>query len=426
MRKINFDIKWWLKWYWPHIEKIYEIEGHYGTRQSGKTHQIGRKLIRHSFLPKQFNVVHARKEYNKIEGSTFKILCDIINKDFKDDFIIKKDHFQIINKHTGNWFRGLGMDKAENAKSIEGANIAWMNEANQFSLDDYDYIDTTIRGNLGVEISMILDWNPQSISHWLKAESDSFATRPNCVLIKSTFWQNYLIDREALNQKLLKIKSRGKSGEALYKVWALGDWGVEDTDKLFIRNFDRLKHVGTPEYDEDYDLFLAWDLNYDPVCHAVQLLENGFVVLKSYGAKGIVLPYVCAQIKNDYPEAFFQINGDASGHHSRNLTDNSTSYEIIKQCLGISWSQFNVPKANPSHKRSRIQCNALFDFGTVIIHEQCEDLIKDIESAIVDENGSLDKWKKDNPALSHWLDPIRYHANSEHQEFFKTIDFEQI
>jgi len=426
MKEFEFNKNWWLKWYWPHIQKVYEIEGHYGTRQSGKTHQIGRKLIFHSFQEKQFNVVHARKEYNKIEGSTFKILKDIVLKDFKDDFTIKQDHFQIINKHTGNWFRGLGMDKSENAKSIEGANIAWMNEANQFTIDDFDYIDTTIRGNSGVDISMILDWNPQSISHWLKKESDSFAIRENCALVKSTFWDNYLIDRESLHNKLLKIKERGTLGENLYKIWALGEWGIEDVNKLFIRKFNRQKNVGQPQYESEYEVFLAWDLNYDPVCHAIQLLENGFVVLKTFGEEGLTLPYVCAQIKNDYPEAFFIINGDASGHFSRNLTDHSTSYEIIKQCLGISWSQFNVPKSNPTHRRSRIQCNALFDFGNVIIHEQCTELITDIESAIVDDNESLDPWKKANPKRSHWLDPLRYHANSEHQEFFKTIDFEQI
>ena len=426
MREIEFNRNWWLKWYWPHIDKIYEIEGHYGTRQSGKTHQIARKLIRHSFSPKKFNVIHCRKEYNKIEGSTFKILKDIVTTYFPNDFTIVKDHFQITNKHTGNWFRGLGMDKPENAKSVEGANIAWLNECNQFDLEDFDYIDTTIRGNIGVDVSIICDWNPQSASHWLKTESGKWENDPNCLLLKSTFWSNYLIDREKLHAKLLKIKERGIDGENLYRVWALGEWGIEDSTKMFIRKFSRDKHVKSIAHDPSQDLFLSFDLNYDPTCLVIHQGQMGPKVLREYGQKGLTLPYICAQIKKDFNPLYVFINGDASGHYSRNLTDNSTSYEIIKESFGLSWNQFHVPKSNPTHRRSRLQCNALFDFGDVQIDKSCVNLIADIESALVDERESLDTWKKNNPERSHWLDPFRYHAAIEYEDLIKNIGFEDI
>lgn len=423
---MNYQINrnWWLKWYWPHIEQIYRTEGHYGTRQTGKTHNIARKLIYHSFQPKKFNVVHTRKQYNQIEGSTFKILKDITFKHFHHDFTVTKDHFQLVNKNTGNWFRGLGMDNPENAKSIEGANVAWMNEASQFTIDDYDYLDTTIRGATDCEISMIMDWNPEYCDHWIQKEAMN-NKQSNTIFQKSTFWNNYLIDRNALHQKLLTIKSRGAQGERKYKVWALGECGMEDPEKLFIRNFTE-KHIGKPEYEIHKDVYLAFDLNYDPTCTIIQKTNTGFKALNEYGEKGTALPIVLSQIKRDYPGAFFIVNGDASGHYSRNLTDNNTSYEIIKNILNLSWTQFNVPKANPSHKRSRLQCNALFDFTDTIIHESCVRLIKDIESCIVDEAGSIDPWKKANPELSHNLDNVRYHVNAEHQDIFRTIGFENI
>jgi phage terminase large subunit len=168
----HFERNFWLQWYWPYVETLYTKEGHYGTRQSAKSHNIARKLIYHSFQPYQFNVIHSRKVYSDIEGSTFTLLTNLIYKNFKNDFIIRKNHFEIINKHTGNWFRGLGMDKAEKGKGVEGANIAWLNEANQFTREDVDYIDTTLRGETGVPISLIMDWNPESINHWLKREVD--------------------------------------------------------------------------------------------------------------------------------------------------------------------------------------------------------------------------------------------------------------
>lgn len=425
MREIEFHKSWWLKWYWDHIKPIYEVEAHYGTRQSGKTHNIARKLIYHSFQNKKFNVIHSRKVYADIEGSTFKILTDIIDKYFPNDFVYTKDHFFIRNIHTGNWFRGLGMDKAEKGKGIEGANIAWMNECNQFNIDDFDYIDTTIRGDMNAEIGLIADWNPESKKHWLYSEHLKWKEKDNCKVLKSTFWDNYLIDRKALNEKLLRIKERGLDGARRYKVWALAEWGIEDPGKLFARDFDPLKHVTDKvTYDPSQDVYIAWDLNYDPTCLVIQANETEIKVLKEYHEKGQTLPVILALLKKEYPGAFWIVNGDASGHYSRNLTDNSTSYEIIKEILQLSWNNFNVPKANPSHKRSRMVLNMLFQFFNVQINESCVNLIADLESVEVDEKESIDEYKKKHPERSHWLDAFRYHLFAEHSDKVKEIGLE--
>lgn len=421
MREIEFHKNWWLKWYWEHIEPIYRTEGHFGTRQSGKTHNIGRKLIYHSFQEKKFNVVHTRKNYNQIEGSTFKVLKDIVTKNFPDDFTITKEHFSIVNKHTGNWFRGLGMDKPENAKSVEGANVAWMNEASQFTIDDYDYIDTTIRAASDCEISMILDWNPESIEHWLYNEVNTLSKKLNTAFIKSTFWDNYLIDRDELHEKLLNIKQRDPDGERKYKVWALGDWGVENNDMVFARDFNRDKHVTSENlYNPNEDIYLSFDLNYDPTC----LIIQGWNVLKEYHIEGYTLPMILGLITAEYPARFPQvyvINGDVSGSHSRNISDNTTSYEIIKDTLSLAWDNFHVPNINPSHLSSRLLCNLALKNMPVTVHESCVGLISDMEQVKVDERGSLDVYKKNNPKRSHWLDSWRYSIHYEHYDLPKKM-----
>jgi len=404
---IKFKSTWWLKWYWPYVETLYEIEGHYGTRQSGKTHQIARKLIYHSFGNEQFNVIHCRKEYNKIEGSTFKILKDIVTTYFPNDFTIIKDHFQIINKHTGNWFRGLGMDKEENAKSVEGANIAWLNESNQFTIDDYDYLGTTIRGKQGVKVSMILDWNPQSVQHWIKAESDKFNLNPKCVLVKSTFWDNYLIDRNQLHEKLLTIKERD---ENLYNVWALGEWGVEDPQMNFFRDFSRSKHIKEVEaFTNTY--YLTFDLNYDPSCLLIQRDAHRLYVLEEFHTKGQGLPELLSIVKERFKLNAINVivNGDSSGNHSRNITDSRTSYQIIQNVLGLSMNNFHVQKANPTHVASRILSNIVLRTKDFKIHPRCVQLINDVENMQVDNRGSLDPWKKENPLTGHLGDALRYH-----------------
>lgn len=393
-----------------------------GGAGSGKSVGVTQVEIRKGFENVE-RVLVVRKVARTLRDSCFQLFKDVLSSSgFKRGLHFEYNSTSMsVQLENGTVFLFAGLDDVDKLKSIAGISRIVIEEADQISEDDFDQLDLRLRGeNLHFpQITLML--NPVSQSHWIKKRF--FDTiDPDVLIIESSYLDNPFLDEGYIN----RLKALEFTNPRKHRIYVLNEWGIEDTDKLFVRNFNRIKHVGKPEYEEGYEVFLAWDLNYDPVCHAIQLVDNGFVVLKSFGEKGLTLPYVCAQIKHEYPEAFFIINGDASGHYSRNQSDHSTSYEIIKQCLGISWSQFNVPKANPTHRRSRLQCNALFDFGYVLIHEQCENLIKDIESAIVDDKESLDQWKKDNPALSHWLDPIRYHANSEHQEFFKTIDFEQI
>lgn len=428
---MNYEIdrNWWLKWYWPHIQPIYRTEGHYGTRQSGKTHNIGRKLIYHSFQPKKFNVVHARKNYNQIEGSTFKILKDIAFKHFHHDFTIIKDHFQLINKNTGNWFRGLGMDHPENAKSVEGANIAWMNECSQFTVEDYDYLDTTIRGATECDISMIMDWNPENINHWLYKEVHQADKLPNSIFIKSTFWDNYLIDRESLHSKLLKIKERGAEGERKYKVWALGEWGVEDPDKLFARDYNRDVHFGKTFqelYDPDKEIYLCWDFNIQNTCLAIQSYGERINVLKEYHIKGYDLKMLSDLIRKEFPDHAYIVNGDASGRAGSALTTgNVSAYQMLKGYLGLGTYNFHVPKSNPSHLNSRLLTNLILKFSEVNISEECVQLDADLMSCEVDERGSLDSYKKKNPERSHHLDPLRYHFHYEHYDKIKLIGLQE-
>jgi PBSX family phage terminase large subunit len=419
--KYNFEKSWWLKWYWPYIETLYTKEGHYGTRQSAKSHNIARKLIYHSFQPYQFNVIHSRKVYSDIEGSTFAILNNLIQKHFKNDFIVRKNHFEIINKHTGNWFRGLGMDKAEKGKGVEGANIAWLNEANQYTREDMDYIDTTLRGESGVKISLIMDWNPESINHWLKKEVDENKNQPDCLFHKSTFWDNYTIDRDALHERLLRIKTHGIEGERRYKVWALGDWGIEGIDRTFAYAFDESKHVykGSIPVSKDHDLVLSFDFNVTNTCGVYQFSKNAPGQLY-YGTVNKIKTYrigdlkvLCETIKAEYPKANFIVTGDASGQNRSAFTsDNISAYTQIKAQLKLNDIQLRVPSANPSHIQSKIVTNLVLQHCKINISDQNDLTIEDLKQAQVDGNGSLDPWKTKNPNLSHSLDETRYFFNT--------------
>jgi hypothetical protein len=313
------------------------------------------------------------------------------------------------------------MDKAEKGKGVEGANIAWMNEANQFTLEDNDYIDTTLRANLGASVSMIRDWNPEKKNHWLYDNVQETQNRPGCLCYKSTFWQNYTIDREALHEKLLRIKAHGPEGEKRYKVWALGDWGVEDLDKTFAYSFDTTLHVfnGRLKPVVGYPIYLSFDFNVTNTCGVQQFSKNTpgqkyyatINRLKTIRVNDIKV--MCETITAQYgnlPDVEFIVNGDASGHARSALTkDNIGAYKMIESYLNLKKEQIQVLPSNPSHINSKFITNAVLQTCNVQISEpDNEILITDLKEAEVDRNGSLDPWKTKNPNKSHALDEFRY------------------
>lgn len=418
----------------------------YGGKGSAKTVSIV-QLIAGQTLSKRKNTIAFRKESTLIRTTlkkSFSLAIDTMR--LNHGFMPYDLSFKST---TGAEIILKGLDKEEKAKGIESYDYLYFDELNQFTKEEFDQANLSLRGRKGQKI--FASWNPVSESSWVKVDfldkrqfvnvdhtlpcKDSFVQRSTdgkVILIKTTYEDNYWIYGSPCGTYGYKDENLIAEYESLaitnprsYKVNVKGEWGVEDPEKLFIRNMNRLVHVSEVDYNPSEDTYLAWDLNYDPTCLIIQKTPNGINILKEYRENGITLPYVCAQIDKDYPGAFFFVNGDASGHFSKHL-DNSTSYQMIQECLQLSINQFNVPKSNPTHRRSRIHCNAMFDFKEVRIHPSCTGLIKDIESALVDDAGSLDPWKKANPSLSHYIDPLRYHIHSEHYGLIKELNLHEV
>jgi len=178
----------------------------------------------------------------------------------------------------------------------------------------------------------------------------------------------------------------------------------------FFRDFSRSKHIKEVEPFTN-NWYLTFDLNYDPSCLVIQRDANRLYVLDEFHVKGTGLTEVLIILKEKYKLNVVNtiINGDSSGNHSRNISDSQTSYQIIQNVLGLSMNSFHVQKANPTHVSSRILSNIVLRVKDFKVHPRCVKLINDMENMQVDNRGSLDPWKKENPDLGHLGDALRYH-----------------
>lgn len=392
-----------------------------GGAGSGKSYGATQVEIRKSFENKE-KVLFVRKIARTLRESCF-ALCKQVFSD--GDFIKGKDY--VYNKtdmsfemSNGSQFIMAGLDDVEKLKSIAGITRIVIEEASQIDEADFNQLDLRLRGNHIHLPQITLMFNPVSVSHWLKSR---FFDKPNpsTFILESNYLDNGFLDQSYKDM----MSNLAAIDENMHRIYVLNEWGLEDTSKLFSRDFDRRKHVTSDNvFDPRKDLYFAFDLNYDPAGLVIQMDEGTVTVLKEFHSKGYTLPMVLSEMVAEYPSNWPQItiiNGDVSGQYSRNISDNTTSYEIIKDALGLSWDNFHVPSSNPSHLSSRQLVNLLFKHGNIKIHESCKQLIADFEQVEVDERGSLDPYKKEHPERSHLLDAFRYHVNYEHQDFPKKM-----
>lgn len=403
-----------------HSKKRYNVLK--GGSGSGKSYGATQVEIRKAFENKE-KVLMVRKVARTLRDSCF-ALTKLV---FSDSEFVKGKHY-VYNKTdmsfelaNGSQFIMAGLDDVDKLKSIAGITRILVEEADQIEESDFTQLDLRLRGNHIFLPQITMMFNPVSVSHWLKKRFFDNFNPDTTKIIESNYLDNGFLDQSYRDM----LNNLASVDENMHRIYVLNEWGLEDTSKLFARDFDRRKHVTeNAMYASSNDVYLSFDLNYDPACLVIQYDETGINVLAEYHIKGYTLPMVLGNIMAEYPLKWPQVyivNGDVSGNHSRNISDNTTSYEIIKDALELSWDNFHVPSVNPSHLSSRQLSNLIFKHGNFKVHASCTQLIGDLEQVEVDERGSLDPYKKSHPDRSHILDALRYHINSEHSDMPKRL-----
>lgn len=115
----------------------------YGGRYSLKSHTVARFLLVMARMDK-VRVGCFREFQNSIADSSHQLLSDLIKKYRFNDFEITKN--SIVNKITGSdfIFKGLWQNE-QSVKSIEGIDIAWVEEAQTVSRESLEVLTPTIR-----------------------------------------------------------------------------------------------------------------------------------------------------------------------------------------------------------------------------------------------------------------------------------------
>lgn len=114
-----------------------------GGRYSLKSHTVARYLLIRARMAKT-RIFCGREFQNSIADSSLQLLADLIDKYELTDFKVTRDG--IVNEVTGSdfLFRGI-RHNTQSIKSIEGIDIAWIEEAQTITKESIDVLTPTVR-----------------------------------------------------------------------------------------------------------------------------------------------------------------------------------------------------------------------------------------------------------------------------------------
>jgi phage terminase large subunit len=189
-----------------------------GGARSSKSHSICQLLIMKLVQEKNKVFGITRKTFPALRMTTMQMFFDLLK-----DYGVYQDenHNKTFNTyvHGTNRVQFFGLDEADKIKSTE-FNYIWMEEANEFTYDDYTNLKLRLSGKVepGELNHLYLSLNPTDANGWIPVRAVKEA---DTELIKSNFLDNPYLSSEYVKT----LTDMMYYDENYYRIYALGEWG---------------------------------------------------------------------------------------------------------------------------------------------------------------------------------------------------------
>jgi len=249
------------RWGIPFLEPA-RYKGAHGGRGSGKSHYFAEMLIERCIMQKT-EAVCVREVQKSLNQSVKKLLEIKIEKlGVGDLFEIQRD--RIITPFGGLIiFQGMQNHTADSIKSLEGFDIAWIEEAQSMSQRSLDLLRPTIRKE-GSEIWAT--WNPFNNTDPIDQLLCGDNPPPGAVVVEVNFKDNPWFP-DVLRAEMEYDKRRDP--DKYVHVW-LGQY-VKNTESRVFKNW-RIEEFETPA-DAIHRQGADWGFSVDPTtlvrCHLI-------------------------------------------------------------------------------------------------------------------------------------------------------------
>ena len=366
-------------------------EVHYGGASSGKSHGVFQKMVIKALKnwKKPRKILVLRKVGATVRDSVFAdVQATLSYFGILNMCKINMSAFR-IELPNGAEFIFKGMDNPEKIKSIKDISDVVMEEASEFTLDDYTQLTLRLRDKAHKQKQIYLMFNPVSKANWVY--NAFFVKKPkNTVVYQTTYKDNRFLD--ALTRE--NIEELANRNEAYYKIYALGEFAT--LDKLVfpkytkaLLNKDDLRQI-TSYFGLDYGFI------NDPSAFMHVKIDDDrkrLYVVEEYVKKGLTNDKIAESIT-------------ALGYAKEPIRADSAEKKSNQELRNLGIGRVIDVKKGAGSVMQGIQYLLQYEW---IVDERCVKTIEELENYT---------WKKDKAtneyinepvdSYNHCLDAIRY------------------
>ncbi|CAG9978481.1 hypothetical protein SA3056_SA3056_02283 [Staphylococcus aureus] len=356
-------------------------EVHYGGGSSGKSHGVIQKVVLKALKDWKYprRILWLRKVQSTIKDSLFEDVKDcLINFGIWDMCLWNKTDNK-VELPNGAVFLFKGLDNPEKIKSIKGISDIVMEEASEFTLNDYTQLTLRLRERKHVSKQIFLMFNPVSKLNWVyKYFFEHGEPMENVMIRQSSYQDNKFLD-EMTRQNLELLANRNP---AYYKIYALGEFATLDKlvfpkyEKRLI-NKDELRHL--PSY---FGLDFGYVNDPSAFIHSkIDVKNKKLYIIEEYVKQGMLNDEIANVIKQ-------------LGYTKEIITADSAEQKSIAEI-----SSYGITRIRPAMKGkdsiiSGIQYLNQFD---IVIDERCFKTIEELDNYT---------WKKDKNTGEYYNEPV--------------------
>ena len=198
-----------------------------GTRSS-KTYSLAQLIILKALQEQGKVYTICRKTLPALKGTAYRDVMSILEEHnlYNPD---NHNKSELTYRLNNNEIEFISVDMPQKIRGRK-RNILWLNEANEFSFEDW------VQLSLRTTENIYLDFNPSDPYSWIY---DNVMNREDCTFIKSTYLDNPFLPDETINE----IERLRDLDSNYWKIYGLGDM-AQPTETIY-RQFDIANNVPT-------------------------------------------------------------------------------------------------------------------------------------------------------------------------------------
>ncbi|GAB0278781.1 PBSX family phage terminase large subunit [Staphylococcus pseudintermedius] len=371
----------------------YFTEVHYGGGSSGKSHGVIQKVVLKALKDWEYprRILWLRKVQSTIKDSLFEDVKEcLINYGIWDMCLWNKTDNK-VELPNGAVFLFKGLDNPEKIKSIKGVSDIVMEEASEFTLNDYTQLTLRLRERKHKLKQIFLMFNPVSKLNWVYKYFFEHGKPMKGVLIRQSSYKDnkFLDDMTRENLEMLATRN-----PAYYKIYALGEFAT--LDKLVFPKYEKRiisdKEVGhLPSY-------FGLDFGYvnDPSAFIHVKIDSDnkkLYVMSEYVKKGMLNNEI-AQVINDL------------GYSKEKITADSAEQKSIMEIKTNGIDRIVPAMKGKDSVMAGVQFISQFD---IVIDERCYKTIEEFDNYTWKKDKNTDEYYNEPvDTYNHCIDALRY------------------